>query len=289
MTRLRHTPDTVLLPEPGAVPAPPRPRNVDELKKGFEDWLLQRGKSATTRRLYLRNVAEFLDWLNTAPPLAGEKADAIVTRYYAALEIADPGNSGNLRRTTAARAFLTYSGAPPEAYRSETGPYRGLRRGQGARYLDIEESLSVLETVRDRGLPQEVAVVGLLLLSEMSPRLVCSLTVADLARLDDTGQQWRVDRGNQHWEFAVPSSIARVLLDLGRERPNLHSPLFVDGQGQALTRQSLDHIMKELGAAAGVPELAAYRLTMSRSKRSGHGLGWDALAARRGGPRRRAP
>jgi hypothetical protein len=285
MTRLHHEPDTVLLP--GAVPEPPRPRPVEELKQGFEDWLLKRGKSATTRRLYLRNATEFLTWLDGAPPLAGEKPDAIVARYYAALEGSDPGNSGNLRRTTAARAFLTFAGAPPESYRSETGPYRGLRRGQGARYLDIEESLAVLESVRERGFADEVGIVGLLLLSEMSPRLVCSLTVADLARLDEVGQHWRIDRGNQHWEFSVPSSIARVLLNLGRERPALHSPLFVDGEGQALTRQSLDHIMKELGAVAGVPDLAAYRLTMSRSKRSGQGLGWDALSARRKGSRLR--
>lgn len=268
------------VPGPASVPAPPREQSVDELLKGFDGWLVKRGKSPTTRRLYLRNADEFLDWLTEAPPLPGEESDAIVARYFAALEESAPGNSGNLRRTTAARSFLTFMGSPPAMYRSQSGPYGGLRRGQGARYLDLEEIVAVLNAVRERAVPQEVGIVGLLLFAEMSPRLVSSLTMADVTGLDVTGQRFRVDRGNKSWHFTIPVSIGQVVQQLGQQRTHDRAPLFVDASGAALTRQSLDAIMKQIGDAAGIPDLAAYRLTMSRSKRSGQGVGWDALPTR---------
>ncbi|MBN2359105.1 MAG: hypothetical protein JXR83_06600 [Deltaproteobacteria bacterium] len=283
------TPSTGEVPDAASVPAPPREQSVEELLRGFDGWLVKRGKSPTTRRLYLRNADEFLDWLTEAPPLPGEESDAIVTRYFKTLEESAPGNSGNLRRTTAARSFLTFMGSPPTLYRSRSGPYRGLRRGQGARYLDLEEIVAVLNTVRDRGEPQEVGIVGLLLFAEMSPRLLCSLTIADLSGLDVTGQRFRVDRGLRTWQFTIPVSIGQVLQQIGQKRGRDRGPLFVDAAGAVLTRQSLDAIMKQIGDQAGIPDLAAYRLTMSRSKRSGQGVGWDALPTRplRGRPARR--
>lgn len=265
------------IPDAGSVPAPPRTMAIEDLKKGFDAWLQKRGKSVTTRRLYLRNVEEFLLWLQDSPPLSGEQSDATVARYFAHLEERAPGNSGNLRRTTAARAFLTYKGNPPLNYRSQSGPYGGLRKGQGARYLNLEETVSVLTAVRERGIAQEVAIVGLLLFSEMSPRLLCSLLVADLAGLDVTGQRWRVDRGPRSWGFDVPTSIGDILHELALMRGGEKTSLFVDDEDAMLTRQSLDTIMKQIGEDAGIPDLAAYRLTMSRSKRSGQGVGWDAL------------
>jgi len=276
------------LPGPATVPEPPKTPGVEELKRGFDAWLIKRGKAPTTRRLYQRNAVEFLEWLEQNPPLTGEQADAIVARYFQALEEQQPGNSGNLRRTTAARAFMTFMGRPPQMYRSQTGPYGGLRKGQGARYLNIEDTVSVLDAVRERGIRQEVAIVGLLLISEMSPRLLCSLTVADVAGLDVNGQRWRIDRGSRSWNFMVSTSIGRVVEAVASERPGPRSALFADDEGRALMRQSLDTIMKGIGDAAGIPDLAAYRLTMSRSKRSGQGVGWDALpGAARGRARRR--
>ena len=281
MARKKPLPQQVFLPsetevpEAGAVPAPPRSRSAEELQQGFDQWMEQRGKAATTRRLYLRNSAEFLHWLSVHPPLTGERGEALVQRYFAELEANNPGNSGNLRRSTAARAFLEFADVPVHGQRSGSGAYAGLRKGQGARYLDTQQILAILETVRE---DQDIAIVALLLFAEMSPRLLNSLRVADLSGLNSTDKKWKITRGQSSWDFDVAGSVQEILLKLGKGRKQ-DAALFVDDEAQALNRQSLDHIIKNIGKQAKVQDLAAYRLTMSRSKRSGQGVGWDALPA----------
>lgn len=270
-------PQVTEIPEAGSVPPPPRPRDAVALQEGFDQWMEQRGKSATTRRLYLRNAAEFLHWLADNPPLRGERGDALVQRYFSALEDNKPGNSGNLRRSTAARAFLEYADIPVQSHRSGDGPYVGLRKGQGARYLDSAEILAILESVRE---DQDIAIVALLLFAEMSPRLLNTLRVEDLAGLKPEKKLWRIKRGDRAWDFEVWPSVAEILLRRGEQATGSRTPLFVDDQGEALNRQSLDAIIKKVGKGANVEDLAAYRLTMSRSKRSGQGVGWDALPSR---------
>lgn len=263
------------LPDAGAVPPPPRWTSREVMLRGFDDWLDQRGKAATTRRLYLRNAAEFIDWIAGDPAHPGESSDDLVARYFSVLEQRQPGNSGNLRRTTVAKAFLTYTGRPPVQGRSASGPYVGLRRGQGARYLEVGDTLAVLGAVRDRGEPQVVAITGLLLFAEMSPRLLCEILVSDLAGLDVVGQTWQVERGGQSWQFNVPGGIARLLLELAETRSGDDQPLFADVEGAPLSRSTLDEMMKGVGEKAGVPDLAAYRLSLSKSKRAGRGTSFN--------------
>ncbi len=231
-------------------------------------------RSVSTREAYERDIALYVEWLASRGMLPFDATAKEFADYRDHYEQVGSSAATVQRRLASVSSFYRFA---VESHHIADSPAAGPRRvalgvsasaaGSSTESLDADERESLWSSANALG-PRSAALVGLMLFDGLKLFEALSLDVGDVSRRP---AQEPGDSG-LNVSLARRGTVVSIALD-GRTSPSVQhmrrgrtvGPLFVGESmtvgGARLTRFGADYLLKQVGAAAGLPApLTANRL-----------------------------
>jgi len=244
------------------MPVPP----IKRILQSFKKHLRAQGKHENTIRSYVNDVNVFLEWLSHTIGQSFSVRDiseADVRDFKSFLLTRNASNTSINRRLTALRQFFLFCA---ERKYIRGNPAAGVPALPSApasvKLLSRKEQLLLLRTVENMNRPLERVILLLLIHAGMRSSEICNLKVADLHMSSREGKLFIRDERGQKYRFVKLSSRAQAAMRLYCKSRRIRmfsrrrdEPLLKQRNGNPLTQQVIDHIVKRVGKHAGIVDI----------------------------------
>jgi site-specific recombinase XerD len=230
----------------------------------FHRHLQRERKHANTIRSYINDVTQFLKWI--AATLGADYTMSDVTRseiidYRSFLLTRKISPTSVNRRITALRQFFTVCVQDAVIPDNPAQDVSGIPTPpQVPSALTRKDALLLIRTAEQSGRPLESAVILLLLHAGLRSSEICHATIGDLQLTPRIGRLFIRGARGKTVRFVYLTTRTQVALRQYCTRSGItvlmkkrrSEPLFTQSNGVPLSQQSVDHLVKKIGKAAGI-------------------------------------
>jgi integrase/recombinase XerC len=231
----------------------------------FQRHLERQRKHANTIRSYTNDAVQFFRWIGTT---LGEDFDlAEVTRsdlldYRAFLLTRNASSASVNRRITALRQFFDFCMAEKLTTINPVSDITGVpNEAHLPPALSRKDSLLLIRSSEQAGRPLETCIILLLLHAGLRSSEICNLAIGDLYLTPREGRLFVRGQRGKTMRFVYLSTRTQGAVRLYCKRRGISilarrrrvEPLLTHADGSPLTQQAVDHIVKRVGKAAGLP------------------------------------
>lgn len=244
-----------------------------DVAAAYRAHLERTGLAHATIRSYTGWVDKFTAWLDTEP--GHEPVEAFTDPFGRDFAVRDWRAHLSLERRLAPGS-VDVSLAALDAFYTWLGLGRAQVRRVGAansgfgEHLDEAQSKAVLRAAERRG-PRDLALVGVMRFAGLRVAEVAALNVDDWWAQERSGEVQVRGKGGKARKVPLSADARRVLLGWEHARrawPGADGPaLFLARGGDRLSARSIGHAVKQVGVAAGVPDLHPHLLRHTFARR----------------------
>jgi integrase/recombinase XerD len=242
-------------------------RAYNKLLHAFQRHLRARKKHANTIRSYSNDVKQFFSW--AVVTLGGDFAMNDVARgdlsdFRSFLLTRRISATSINRRITALRQFFDFCVSLGVMGGNPAEHLTGIPNLPAApSILAKRDALLLIRTAEQSPRYLESSVILLLLHAGLRSSEICQLTIGDLQLTPRLGRLFIGGQRNKTMRLAYLSTRTQAALRMYCRRQSISiqgknrrpDPLFFLANGNALTQQAIDHIVKRVAKNAGIPDV----------------------------------
>jgi integrase/recombinase XerD len=242
-------------------------KQTRKLLQTFQKHLQARNKHTNTIRSYSNDLVQFFKWARIT--LGEEFTVDEVTRsdlgdFRTFLLTRRISSTSVNRRVTALRQFFDFCLKEGMVEKNPAAELAGIPNiPQAPAVLSKRDALSLIRTAEQSQRFLESSIILLLLHAGLRSSEICSLTIGDLHLTPRMGRLFIRGQRGKTMRFVYMSTRCQSALRLFCKRQGISillkrrrsEPLFTLPNGNLLTQQSVDHIIKRTGKASGIPDI----------------------------------
>jgi site-specific recombinase XerD len=265
--------------------------SVQDIRETFQEHLAAQGKHQNTIRSYANDLKQFMQWsrnsFGDAFALA-ELTRSDIQDYRTFLLTRNSSPASVNRKITALRQFFEYCVGEAIMKENPAAEISGISAEPRApAVLPRKDALLLARTAERNPGPLEAAVILLLLHSGLRSSELCGMTVGDVHLTPREGRVFIKGQRGKTTRFVYLSTRAQNALRQYMRWRGVSvmakrlrkEPLFITYEGNPLTQQAVDQLVKRVGRSAGLPDITPSMLRntyASNALQSGKSL--DSLA-----------
>lgn len=241
--------------------------SVQDIRQAFQEHLSAQGKHQNTIRSYANDLKQFLQWSRSS--FGDGFALAELTRsdiqdYRTFLLTRNSSPASVNRKITALRQFFEYCLQQSLMKENPAAEISGISAEPRApTVLQRKDALLLARTAERNPGPLEAAVILLLLHSGLRSSELCGMTVGDVHLTPREGRVFIKGQRGKTTRFVYLSTRAQNALRQYMRWRGVSvmakrlrkEPLFITYEGNALTQQAVDQLVKRVGRTAGLPDI----------------------------------
>ncbi|MCB2204414.1 tyrosine-type recombinase/integrase [bacterium] len=241
--------------------------SLQHIREAFQKYLAEQGKHQNTIRSYANDLKQFMQWSRSSfgdQFMLAELTRSDIQDYRTFLLTRNSSPASVNRKITALRQFFEYCVVQSLMQRNPAAEISGISAEPRApTVLQRKDALLLARTAERNPGPLEGAVILLLLHSGLRSSELCGMTVGDVhltpreGRVFIKGQRGKTTRfvylstraQNALRQFMRWRGVSVMAKRLRKE------PLFITYEGNPLTQQAVDQLVKRVGKTAGLPDI----------------------------------
>ena len=248
------------------------PVDIQKVVAQFQRHLEKQQKNPNTVRSYSNDLQQFLKWyVNTngdqVEPRDVTRGDVIDFRGFLLTRKSSLASVN--RRITSLRQYFEFALHNGLAKANPVQSLIGLpSEPQIPSVLPRKDALLLVRNAEQSSRPMETAILLLLLHAGLRSGEICALTIGDLHLTPRVGRLFIRGQRRKTVRFALLSTRTQIAMRqyLKRRGANVLArkrraePLFLHRDGEPLTQQAVDALVKRIGREAGVPNVTPMML-----------------------------
>jgi len=240
---------------------------LQEIRDAFQQFLQDEGKHRNTIRSYVNDLRQFLQWCRSTFGASFDlveltRSDIQDFRTFLLTRNSSPASVN--RKITALRQFFDYAVMRTIMHSNPAAEISGINAEPRAPAVLLRKDALLLARTAERNPgPLEAVVILLLLHSGLRSSEICAITVGDVHLTPREGRLFIKGQRGKTTRFVYLSTRAQVSLRQYMRWRGVSvmakrfrkEPLFITYEGNPLTQQAVDQLVKRIGRTAGLPEM----------------------------------
>lgn len=240
---------------------------LKDIRDAFQRYLEDEGKHQNTIRSYANDLRQFVQWCRST--FGGSFTLSELTRsdvqdFRGFLLTRNSSPASVNRKITALRQFFDFAVQKGTMGSNPAADISGISAEPRAPTVLLRKDALMLARTAERNPgPLEAAIILLLLHSGLRSSEICAMTVGDVHLTPREGRLFIKGQRGKTTRFVYLSTRAQnalrqymrwrgVSIMAKRHRKE---PLFITYEGNPLTQQAVDQLVKRVGRSAGLPDI----------------------------------
>ncbi|MDT8325577.1 MAG: tyrosine-type recombinase/integrase [Bacteroidota bacterium] len=241
--------------------------SVQDIREAFQEHLAVQGKHQNTIRSYANDLKQFMQWCGNSfgdTFTLAELTRSDIQDYRTFLLTRNSSPASVNRKITALRQFFEYCIVRSIMSGNPAADISGISAEPRApAVLQRKDALLLARTAERNPGPLEAAVVLLLLHSGLRSSELCGMTVGDVHLTPREGRVFIKGQRGKTTRFVYLSTRAQNALRQYMRWRGVSvmakrlrkEQLFITYEGNPLTQQAVDQLVKRVGRSAGLPDI----------------------------------
>jgi|GEM_PF-1287883 len=240
---------------------------LKDIRDDFQRFLEAEGKHRNTIRSYANDLRQFVQWCRStfgASFVLSELTRSDIQDFRTFLLTRNSSPASVNRKITALRQFFDFAVQREYMKMNPAAEITGISAEPRApTVLPRKDALLLARTAERNPGPLEAAIILLLLHSGLRSSEICAITVGDVhltpreGRLFIKGQRGRTTRF-VYLSTRAQNALRQYMRWRGvsiMAKRHRKEPLFITYEGNPLTQQAVDQLVKRIGRLAGLPDI----------------------------------
>lgn len=240
---------------------------LKDIRDAFHTFLEDEGKHQNTIRSYANDLRQFVHWCRSTFGASFDLTDLTrsdIQDFRTFLLTRNSSPASVNRKITALRQFFDYAVQRGIVRINPAADISGINAEPRAPAVLLRKDALLLARTAERNPgPLEAAIILLLLHSGLRSSEICLITVGDVHLTPREGRLFIKGQRGKTTRFVYLSTRAQASLRQYMRWRGVSvmakrlrkEPLFITYEGNALTQQAVDQLVKRIGRAAGLPDI----------------------------------